>query len=296
MRRLPPLQPLVAFEAVARHASFRRAGDELGLTQSAISHQIRRLEAELGYRVLDRGPQINPTPAGAAVLPDLVHALDSLARLPARGRGTAGVALTLGAGASFATWWLASRLDQLAAAHPEVAIELVTVSTRAEADALHADVMLDWVPAAEARATSTQRPLPAETVFPVTSPGALAAGGPLALVWKGTPAAAIDASEWDWAQWLGAEATGRPLVRHRELGSALGAAVAGSGAVLARSLLAADALADGRLVALPRFTPKPSSRRQIVRWRQERIGDPAVQAIAGWLVSAAEATLVRLRG
>lgn len=291
MRRLPPVQPLIAFEAVVRHASFRRAGDELGLTQSAVSHQLRRLEAELGYRVLERGPPIQPTPAGAALLPDLVLALDALARLPARGRGTGGVALTLGLGASLATWWLAPRLEQLAAAHPDIALDLVTVSTRAEADGLTADLMLDWVPADQARATTTQRPLPAETVFPVVSPAALAAGGPLALIWKGGAEPIGHAPEWDWASWLADPGAGTAIIRHRELGSALGAAVAGSGAVLARSLLAADALADGRLMRVPGFTAKPSSRRQVVRWPAERIGDAAVQAIARWLVEAAEETI-----
>ncbi len=291
MRRLPPIQPLVAFEAVVRHGSFRRAGEELGLTQSAISHQLRRLEAELGYRVVGRGPPIVPTPAGAALLPDLVLALDALARLPARGRGRGGVALTLGLGASLATWWLAPRLDQLAAAHPDIALDLVTVSTRAEADALAADVMLDWLPAEQARASSTQRPFPAETIFPVISPGVLISGGPLPLVWKGSAEANAGAPEWDWAHWLATPPAGAALIRHRELGSALGAAVAGAGAVLARSLLAADALSDGRLVPVPGFTAKPSSRRQVVRWPATRIGDETVQAIAGWLVGAAAETL-----
>jgi LysR family glycine cleavage system transcriptional activator len=57
IRRLPPFGPLIAFDAVARHRSFTRAADELGVTQSAVSHQVRRLEDFFGLQLLKR---LNP--------------------------------------------------------------------------------------------------------------------------------------------------------------------------------------------------------------------------------------------
>jgi LysR family glycine cleavage system transcriptional activator len=56
-RRLPPFGPLIAFDSVARHRSFTRAAEELGVTQSAISHQVRRLEEFFGMQLLKR---LNP--------------------------------------------------------------------------------------------------------------------------------------------------------------------------------------------------------------------------------------------
>ena len=65
-RRLPPFAPLVAFDAVTRHGSFTRAAAELGVTQSAVSHQIRKLEDHFGVELLQRqNPGIEITPAGA---------------------------------------------------------------------------------------------------------------------------------------------------------------------------------------------------------------------------------------
>ena len=68
MKRYPPFAPLVAFDAVARHTSFSRAGAELGLTQSAVSHRVRQLEAWYGEALFQRdNPGIRLTPAGEAL-------------------------------------------------------------------------------------------------------------------------------------------------------------------------------------------------------------------------------------
>src|SRR5215467_5124202 len=80
MRKLPPLKALRAFEAAARHMSFKAAADELGLTPTAISHQIRLLETALGGALFRRRPRpLTLTPPGAALFPVVRSGFDAIA-------------------------------------------------------------------------------------------------------------------------------------------------------------------------------------------------------------------------
>src|SRR6266704_4831997 len=80
MRSLPPLTALRAFEAAARHLSFRAAADELGLTPTAISHQVRLLEEMCGRQLFRRWPRpIALTPAGARLFPVIRAGFDAFA-------------------------------------------------------------------------------------------------------------------------------------------------------------------------------------------------------------------------
>src|SRR5580693_4411179 len=111
-RSLPPLATLRTFEAVARNLSFTRAADELALTQSAVSHQIRTLEDHLGASLfgrLHRGIEL--TSDGRMLLDGVRAGLDSvlLASERVRSQRRVGV-LTVAAPAAFATWWLVPRL------------------------------------------------------------------------------------------------------------------------------------------------------------------------------------------
>src|SRR6266513_369269 len=79
-RRLPPLNALKAFEAAARHESFTRAAEELCVTQGAVSHQVKALEAELGLKLFNRERQrLSITQAGRAYLEVVRDALDRIA-------------------------------------------------------------------------------------------------------------------------------------------------------------------------------------------------------------------------
>ena len=81
-RRLPPFGPLIAFDAVARHRSFTRAAEELGVTQSAVSHQVRRLEDFLGVQLLKRlNPGVELSDDGTNLQGELATLLDGIAGL-----------------------------------------------------------------------------------------------------------------------------------------------------------------------------------------------------------------------
>jgi LysR family glycine cleavage system transcriptional activator len=116
-RSLPPLGTVRTFEAVSRNLSFTKAADELALTQSAVSHQIRALEDHLGARLFQRQHRgIELTPEGRTLLEGLRAGLDSilLASERIRNQRRVGV-LTVAAPAAFAIWWLVPRLGRFVA-------------------------------------------------------------------------------------------------------------------------------------------------------------------------------------
>jgi len=173
-RRLPPFVPLVAFDAVARHRSFTRAADELSVTQSAVSHQVRRLEEFFGVQLLQRlNPGIELSDDGARLHSELAPLLDGIAGLePILRRRPARQRLRLGAGSALAAWWLVRRLRTFAALHPDIEIDVVPVAPDAAADS-SLDIRILWTTLDESRATSLQAPLFRERVFPVCAPSLL---------------------------------------------------------------------------------------------------------------------------
>src|ERR671912_2070559 len=122
LRRLPPLNALKAFEAAARHESFTRAAEELCVTQGAVSHQVKALEATLGLKLFNRERQgLVLTEAGREYLAVLRDALDRIALGTARlvQRQSSGV-LTVSTSPDFAAKWLVNRLGHFAETHPEI--------------------------------------------------------------------------------------------------------------------------------------------------------------------------------
>ena len=126
LRRLPPLNALKAFEAAARHESFTRAAEELCVTQGAVSHQVKALEAELGIKLFNRERQrLVITGAGRDYLTVVRDALDRIAvgteRLMQRQRS--GV-LTVSTSPDFAAKWLVHRLGRFSESHPEIDLRI----------------------------------------------------------------------------------------------------------------------------------------------------------------------------
>ena len=305
MRTLPPFDALVAFDTALRHRSMTRAAAELGMTQSAVSHRLRRLEAFVGTPLLNRSSDgLSATPAGAELANGLGELLDGLADL--RGRCRALVmpsGLRVAVGSALADYWLVRRLPRFTRRHRKLEIELGIVENELQARAADADLQILWQPIETARSTSTQRLLFHEQVFPVCRPQLLPGGrmlrdprglADLPLVHKGPPGGRGQGAEWSWPVWfarLGIE--GRPPagLRFAALGTAIAAALEGAGVVMARSLLVHDALADGRLVrVLPEKWDMPSSKAHIVRWPAALSTDQRVQKFVDWLTAEARST------
>lgn len=126
MQRLPPFAALRAFEAAARHASFKDAAAELGVTPTAISHQIKQLEQLSGRALfLRRTRQVELTQEGRTFAEALAPAFDALSSAFARLAAASGRrSVTVGAGPLFASRWLVPRLAEFWAAHPGIDLRL----------------------------------------------------------------------------------------------------------------------------------------------------------------------------
>jgi LysR family transcriptional regulator, glycine cleavage system transcriptional activator len=261
-RSLPPLGTLRTFEAVARQLSFTRAAEELALTQSAVSHQIRALEEHLGTSLfgrLHRGIEL--TGDGRTLLEGVSAGLDSmlLASERVRSQRRVGV-LTVAAPAAFATWWLVPRLGRFAALHPEIEVRIAAMDGR-EPDLWRDGIDVAVVKRAAKLADNNpvEMPLLREIVFPVCAPSMLGGELPLrglndltqhTLIECDAPEA--DDAEFTWSTWLARlglrQAHAARQLRFSHFWLALSAAIDGLGIALGRSPMVDAELAAGRLV------------------------------------------------
>lgn len=309
MRPLPPFDALIAFDAVLRLGSMTAAAEELGITQSAVSHRLRRLETFLGTDLLlRRRAGLTPTPAGAALAEGLGDVFESMASLRERSRQAAHPArLRVGLGAALAQHWLMRRLPDFSRRHPGIEIELAVFTTRAQAEARGGDLDLriHWVKPDEARNSSTQRLLFREQVFPVCAPSVLKKPlreptnlAELPLLYKSAETRQGEAkqgAEWEWTTWfqrLGIKARPKPRLHFEEIGLAIAAALEGGGVALGRSLLVHDALTEGRLIRpLGDGWSLPSSKVHLARWPAARSRDLRLHAFIDWLTAEAARTV-----
>lgn len=129
--RLPPLNALRAFESAARHLSFKLAGEELSVTPTAISHQIRSLESALGFTLFHRLTRaIELTAQGRAMLPKVREGLDAFAAAIESTRcHDAGGRLLVSSPPTFLSRWLIRHLPGFAARHPEIHLHMTASLT-----------------------------------------------------------------------------------------------------------------------------------------------------------------------
>lgn len=125
MKQLPPLPAIRAFEAAARHQNFTRAGEELGLTQAAISYKIRQLEDRVGQPLFRRhGRRVELTDAGRCLLPEVSGAFSTLERAFAAIDPIQDKTLWIASFQTFSTQWLATRVGHFQIAHPELTVRI----------------------------------------------------------------------------------------------------------------------------------------------------------------------------
>jgi len=263
--RLPPLNAVRAFVAAARHASFTRAADELGVTHGAVSKQVRLLEDHLGVPLFTRGVrQVTLTPAGRELLAEAAPALERVAAAAVRLRRAApagaGSIVRINARPSFALRWLIPHLPAFMQAHPGVQPEVVTSTAEpARLAAGSFDVVVRrGRPGVLWPEGMRVRPFLRERAVPVAAP-ALLAGLPVrqAEDLAGHTLLHTATRDADWTTWLASAGVPglRPAaeLRFEHLQFALQAALDGMGVALGPSELVAADLAAGRLArVLPR--------------------------------------------
>lgn len=247
--RLPPMAWLRAFEAAARHLSFTLAGQELGLTQSAVSQHVRNLEHYLGRALFIRKTRaIALTEDGANYLPVVAEAFEGLRRgTEAFIGGAGGQTLTLQCNMAFSIFWLTPRLPRLYAAHPWLVLNIVTPIWDPERRAGSAAVEIRFGRAADVSPAAER--LKTERYFPVCRPD-YAAGAPDLNDARLFDCAGLTGT---WSSWCASQ--DRPFHRAHQvnLGStfviSMHAALAGAGVAMSHGSLADGLLADGSLIA-----------------------------------------------
>lgn len=306
-RRPLSLDGLRAFEAVARRLSFSAAADELFLTQSAISRQIKALEGELGAPLFIRGTRkVELTAVGEALRQAVLPALDRIDRTVrqirvARGRRH----VNLSTFASFASLWLLPRLATFQQQHPDIDIRISATDVLADMDDPELDLVLRYDFAANVPAHA--EPLFSEVLTPVASPGLLwqASNGhapPLTCAADLAGHALLEEDDHrpstptlTWRRWLAEQ--GCPTLAPRRwiylnyTHQQVQGALAGQGVALARLALVHEQLARGELVEP--FGPAGRMRGQAGYWLlplpDARL-TPELQAFIAWVRSEAAAT------
>jgi LysR family glycine cleavage system transcriptional activator len=146
MRRLPPLRALHAFEAAARHHSFSAAASELGVTPTAISHQIRQLEEACGIKLFQRWPRpLLLTSAGARLYPALRNGFDALASAMALlAEEDVQAPLRVTSPSAFASKWLVPQLPKWREENPAIPLEIIGTDAVLDVRAGAADVAIRY--------------------------------------------------------------------------------------------------------------------------------------------------------
>jgi LysR family transcriptional regulator, glycine cleavage system transcriptional activator len=289
---LPSLNGLRAFEAAARHLSFTRAAAELNVTQTAISHQIRRLEEQIGIRLFERRNRaLALTREAQDYLPSIRTAFEDLRRATARlRRPERDGLLTVSTTASLAAKWLVTRVAAFQDANPGIEIRITTSAHLVDFQREEIDMAVrygrgSW-PGLRAQW------LMAEDIFPVCSPSLLHGDKPLRRPEDLAHHTLLHAtvSREDWQLWL--TAAGQPVSLATRRGMsfdqsfmAIQAAVEGLGIALGRTRFVEADIAAGRLV-MPLDVVLPADAGFYIVAPEQTADAPKIASFREWLIES----------
>jgi LysR family transcriptional regulator, glycine cleavage system transcriptional activator len=263
MRKLPLLTELRAFEAAARHLSFKQAAIELSVTPTAISHQIKLLEQHCGRPLFRRHPRpLTLTAAGEKLYPVIRDGFSQFAGTLSGIRGNTGERLRITATNAFAVRWLLPRLPQWRALHPRLRLDIVGTDTVLDLSSDEADIAIRYAlrPPRDGHSVELIR----DTFHVVASPklvGKCAYLQPtdlaqLPIIEAGWPPTDTHAPTWQRWQRAAHPADSSGLLdlasltslRFQEELHAIEAAIAGQGVAICSNVLIARELVNGALV------------------------------------------------
>jgi LysR family glycine cleavage system transcriptional activator len=298
MRRLPPLNPLRAFEATARHQSVSKAASELNVTHSAVSHQIRALEESLHVRLFQRqGTRLRLSPQGAVLLPSVSAAFENIAEVTARlTRPSMEGELVVSCVPALLSFWLVPRIGSFTDQFPGVRLRLSSSNGSAEVYSPHVDLCIrygdgSWTDRFVQQLATLQ-------LFPVCSP-ALINTRPLRDIRDIAQHVILHGDTGrEWNRWLAASGATDMLARARQhylsdAHLAMEAAIHGHGVALGDTITIDQPLAAGRLI-VPIDLAVPAIDAFYVVCRNEVKATPIVRAFIEWLEAGiAQARLAR---
>lgn len=285
--RLPPLNALRAFDAVARHQTVVRAADELSVTPSAVSHQLRTLEEALGVPLFSRHKtRLKLTPHGDALLPSVRAAFQMIATAASRiGDAVMVGDLVISAPIGLTSRWFTRHVREFLQQYPDIKLRVITSNSDKEVYSPKVDVCIRYGTGVwPDRHVSL---LSQVDLFPVCSPVMI--NGPQGVRTvedlMGHLLLCGDGGS-EWTRWLFAAASTAPDgFRMIEMGNAhiaIEAALHGQGAALGDSLLVQDDLDEGRLVRLFQKSV-PAQHAYHIVCRQEVRETPLAAAFISWI-------------
>ncbi|MFC3206428.1 transcriptional regulator GcvA [Aquamicrobium soli] len=287
-KRLPPLNPLRAFEATARHASLTKAAAELNVTHGAISHQVKALESALGVKLLERaGQRLKLTPHGAELLPAVSDAFDGIAAATQRlTRPASTGALSLSCVPALLSLWLIPRLGSFTAQYPDIRLTLIGSNDPQDLRSPDIDLCLHygdgtWADCFVRKWSSLE-------LFPVVSP-TLINNRPIRSIRDLAEHTLLHGDDGrEWRTWLmAADAIHLERgKRHYMVDARLSieAATHGHGVALGDTVTASELLAKGQLVA-PFNLSVPAADDFYIVCRNEMKAAPIVKVFIDWLFS-----------
>lgn len=291
VKRLPPLNPLRAFEATARLGSLTRAAGELNVTHGAISHQIKALENALNVRLFERdGARFRLSPQGAELLPAVSSAFDAIAAATARmERPVTAGSLSVTCVPALLSLWVIPRLGSFTSRFPEIRLKLEGSN---DAEALRSpdvDVSIlygdgSWTDCWVKRWSHLD-------LFPVLSP-TLMNTKPVRTIRDLSNHVLLHADDGrEWHQWLAAadalDLARGPQHHLSDARLATEAALHGHGIALGDTMTAAGLLAKGQLVA-PFNLAVPAADAFYVACRSDLRSVPVVSVFIDWLFAQLE--------
>jgi len=290
---LPPLTAIRAFEAVARHLSFTRAATELGMTQAAVSYQIRILEERVGTPLFLRKPrQIVLSETGARLAPQVAQAFEMMRSAFADMRGKVDNLLSITAVPTFSSQWLAPNLGLFQVTHPEIAVRLDSGSELADLTHGQFDIGIRMLPGPQGEGFVSHLLVKADFT-PLLSPSLAASIGGVKKPEDLLKLPILDPEDEWLDHWFAAAAVpgysveGRPVTM-MGLQSLLGtAAMAGRGVAMLTPAFFRDEIASGRLL---RPFPLLASvgRGYYLVYSESRRNAPKIRAFRDWILEASK--------
>jgi LysR family glycine cleavage system transcriptional activator len=295
-RLLPPLNPLRAFEAAARHSSFTRAAEELCVTSSAVGHQVKTLEDYLGVTLFVReAKSLALTVQGRSYLPSVQQAIDALVEGTRQLRAANKPDLRIDIPPTFAAKWLIPRLERFVRLNLGIDVKVSCSDTVVDFSRDEYDLAIRFGRGQYAD-MNTERCLEVR-VFPVCSPSVVTAAKPLRepadlkhhmLLHDGSTY--NDGKNPHWSDWL-AFAKVRDVDASRGLSFrpthlVINAALDGLGIALAKDVWVDDDIKAGRLIK-PFDLSLPVELAYYVTYPGNRLGDERIRAFCEWLKSEA---------
>lgn len=293
-RQIPPLNPLRAFEVSARHLNFTRAAEELFVTPSAVSHQVKALEENLGIALFVRDAKsLSLTSAGKAYLPGVQEAFRQLAVATYELHREQGIRrLKLNLPPTFAMKWLIPRMQRFMALHPEIHLKISTSKEMVDFERQDFDLAVRYGRGVFPGLHS-ERCLEVD-VFPVCAPALLE--GPRALkvlddlrhqTLLHDDSTYDDVSNPNWAAWLQhAGVSGIDTLRGPSFWPShlvLDAAMEGLGVALAKRSWVERDLREGRLVRPFGELSLPVEFSYFFVYPLDRVADPRIGAFMAWV-------------